>query len=168
MKDIKTIINAVIRLITSHPIVTSIVTAIAYGFITLRLWASTNPILVWETINEYGWDGIRPLSAVFFYALVVITIALFAFILEHVVCYRRATAITITLASYVVAMASAIIFPAYTGPDGLDYVGQAIAVTAIHWYGAVPLALVIQIIALIVGNVHKAHSTDRSQPDKES
>jgi hypothetical protein len=115
-----------------------------------RLWAAISPAIVTEIVSEGGSDAILWDGLVMRCIIGIVFVVIFT--LGTAWAHRWSVAKTALLMAGLFAMCAlgAYVFPAYSGKDGIDYIGQMIVGTLLHVYGGYLLATLVYCIIMLV------------------
>lgn len=115
------------------------------------------PVVVVETVSEYGWGVVDVPLMVVCYAVGVALMAAWGTMLGWTHGgkddARRGRLAVYAAALLAAVLAPTLLYPEYSGPDGLDYVGQALGTTLMHVYGGTPIGVAFHAVAVAVWGV---------------
>ena len=115
------------------------------------------PVIVVETVSEYGWDVVDVrLMAVCYIAGIALMAAwgtMLGWTHGGKDDARRGRLVAYAAAAVAAVLAPMLLYPVYSGPDGLDYVGQALGTTLMHMYGGIPIGAAFHAVAVAVWSV---------------
>lgn len=115
-----------------------------------RIWAKASPVIVFELIAEYGAGAIDYIMLVGFWALGIILLVfmIHATAWTHRLTMRDSSVFLLIL--FLICTCCALVYPAYSGLDGIDYVGAMIVDSILHVYLGSLLCSGIYIIVSVV------------------